>query len=230
VRTSKNVVIVVATLLDFDGVLVDSEPVHLAAFNDVLAPRGIVISEPEYAQRYLSLDDAGVFRAVLSQGGRTLREEEVRALVAAKSPAFMARFEASFRVFPGARELIARRAARGPVAIVSGALEHEITFALGKLDAREDIAFIVSAEHPCASKPDPAPFLAALEKLRALGHSDSAVVVEDSIGGVKAAKRAGLRCIAVTHTSTSSELLGAGADATVDDLASLTDELLEGSA
>jgi beta-phosphoglucomutase len=220
---------VIATLLDFDGVLVDSEPVHLAAFNDVLAPNGLAISEHDYAQRYLSLDDAGVFRSVLSQGGRTLREEEVRSLVAAKSPRFMARFQAAFRVFPGARELIVRRAARGPVGIVSGALEHEITFALDKLDARKEISFVVSAEHASASKPDPAPFLYALEKLRRLGHDGPVVVVEDSVGGVQAATRAGLRCIAVTHTCASAELLRAGAAAAVDGLALLTDDLLEGT-
>jgi HAD superfamily hydrolase (TIGR01509 family) len=218
---------VIATLLDFDGVLVDSEPVHLAAFNDVLAPNGLAISEHDYAQRYLSLDDAGVFRSVLSQEGRTLREEEVRSLVAAKSPRFMARFQAAFRVFPGARELIVRRAGRGPVAIVSGALEHEIAFALDKMDARKDISFVVSAEHTPASKPDPAPFLLALEKLRCMGHQGAVIVVEDSIGGVQAATRAGLRCVAVTHTCASSELLRAGAAAAVDGLPLLTDELLE---
>jgi beta-phosphoglucomutase len=230
VRTSKSVVIVIATLLDFDGVLVDSEPVHLAAFNDVLASNGIAIDEQEYAERYLSLDDAGVFRSVLSQRGRTLREEEVRSLVAAKSPRFMERFQAAFRVFPGARELIARRAARGPVAIVSGALEGEIAYALSKLGAEGHIAFIVSAEHAHASKPDPAPFLVALERLRNLGHAGASVVVEDSIGGVQSAKSAGLRCLAVTHTCASDELRAAGADVIVGDLASLTDELFEGAA
>jgi beta-phosphoglucomutase len=218
---------VIATLLDFDGVLVDSEPVHLAAFNDVLAPSGITIDSRDYLERYLSLDDAGVFRAVLSRGGRTLREEEVRAMVAAKAPRFMTRFETSFRVFPGARELIARRVARGPVAIVSGALEPEIRYALGALGAAEALAFIVSAEQTPASKPDPAPYLLALERLREGGHREGAVVVEDSAGGVLAAKRAGLRCIAVTHSCGKKELESAGADAVVDHLDAVTDALLE---
>src|ERR1700722_6642023 len=128
-----------ATLLDFDGVLVDSEPVHLAAFNDVFAGHGIALGEKEYLERYLSLDDAGVFRAVLSRGKKTLREEDVRACVAAKAPRFMARFHESFRTFPGAPELIMRRAARGPVGIVSGALEGEILFALEKMGVRRAI-------------------------------------------------------------------------------------------
>jgi len=102
-------------------------------------------------------------------------------MVAAKAPRFMTRFETSFRVFPGARELIARRAARGPVAIVSGALEPEIRYALGALGAAEALAFIVSAEQTPASKPDPAPYLLAIERLRESGHREGAVVVEARI-------------------------------------------------
>ena len=217
----------IATLLDFDGVLVDSEPVHLAAFNDVLARHGIAITEQEYSKRYLSLDDAGVFRAVLSRGGRTLREDEVRTLVAAKAPKFMERFEDGFRAFPGAAELIERRAARGPVCIVSGALEREIEFALTKMGVRARISLVVSAEKASASKPDPASFLLAVSELRRLGHDGAAVVVEDSIGGVTAAKRAALRCVAVSHSYSRNDLLGAGADVVVANLAGLTDAVLE---
>jgi HAD superfamily hydrolase (TIGR01509 family) len=219
-----------ATLLDFDGVLVDSEPVHLAAFNDVLSRYDLVIDEAEYVDRYLSLDDASVFRVALSKSGRTLREEDVRALVAAKSPRFMARFAEAFRVFPGAAELLARRAARGPVGIVSGALEQEIVFALERMGRRAAVSFIVSAERAQASKPDPAPFLAAKGELGRLGFEGAAVVVEDSTGGIKAAKRAGLRCVAVAHTLCAEDLARAGADAVVADLASLTDAVLEGDA
>jgi len=217
----------IATLLDFDGVLVDSEPVHLAAFNDVLARHGVAITEAEYGKRYLSLDDAGVFRAVLSRGGRTLREDEVRTLVAAKAPRFMERFEEAFRPFPGAADLIARRAARGPVGIVSGALESEIEFALKKMDVRKSVAFIVSAEKTLASKPDPASFLLGVSELQRIGHQGGAVAVEDSIGGVTAAKRAGLRCIGVSHSYSRDDLLLAGADAVVANLAALTDGVLE---
>jgi beta-phosphoglucomutase len=218
---------VIATLLDFDGVLVDSEPVHLAAFNDVLAERGMGIDASTYAERYLSLDDAGVFRDVLASAGRAPDDQEVRALVDAKSPRFLARFAAGFRVFPGAADLVARRAGRGPVGIVSGALESEIMFALKKMGVASAVAFVVSAERTSASKPDPAPYRLALEELHLMGHAARAVVVEDSLGGVTSAKRARLRCVAVSHSYSARELACAGADAVVADLASLTDELLE---
>ena len=221
----------VATLLDFDGVLVDSEPVHLAAFNDALAPRGLAISERDYLERFLSLDDASVFRALIAARGRTLSEEDVRSLVAAKAARFMDRFVASFRVFPGAHDLVMRRAALGPVGIVSGALEREIVFALDRMGVRSAISFIVSAESSPASKPDPAPFLAAIKELARVapaGGVAQPTVVEDSTGGVLAAKRAGLRCVAVAHSVPRDDLLRAGADAAVGDLLALTDALLDG--
>jgi beta-phosphoglucomutase-like phosphatase (HAD superfamily) len=218
---------VIATLFDFDGVLVDSEPVHLAAFNDVLTPRGLAITAPDYVKRFLSLDDAGVFRAVIARRGQTLSEVDVRSLVAAKAERFMDRFGAAFRVFPGAEELVLRRAALGLVGIVSGALEHEIVFALEKMGVRSKVAFVVSAESSPASKPDPAPFLAALKELAGRGAGANAVVVEDSLGGVQSAKGAGLRCVGVAHSCPRDDLLRAGADAAVDDLASLTDAVLD---
>jgi beta-phosphoglucomutase-like phosphatase (HAD superfamily) len=219
---------VFATLLDFDGVLVDSEPVHLAAFNDVLAPFGVTIGTSEYVEKYLSLDDAGVFEAVLARAGRAPEEREVRALIEAKHPRFLARFGESFRVFPGAPELVERRARRGPVAIVSGALQAEIEFALERMGVRGHIQVVVAAEQSPASKPDPGPYVTALHELRRLGHSGPAVAVEDSVGGVRSAKGAGVRCVALTHTYAASALLQAGADAVAEDLPSLTETLLEG--
>ena len=225
----------IATLFDFDGVLVDSEPVHLAAFNDVLAARGVIIDERDYAANLLSLDDAGVFRAVLARGAGVARdgavvpdEEEVKALVEAKNPRFLARFREAFRAFAGAEALVARRAARGPVGIVSGALDREIRFALARMGIASHVAFVIAAEHSPASKPDPAPYRLAVEALPARSYEGRAVVLEDSLGGVTSAKRAGLRCVAVAHSYTHSELVHAGADAVAPDLASIDDALLDG--
>jgi len=221
--------VVIATLFDFDGVLVDSEPVHLAAYNDVLAGRGISIDPREYTAHYLSLDDAGVFRAALLRNGRTCDDEEVGALVDEKSACFMARFRTAFRVFPGAGELVTRRAARGPVGIVSGALHPEIAFAIEAMGVGRAVSFIVSAERTPVSKPDPAPYRLALDELRREAPDARAVVVEDSLGGVASAKGAGLRCVAVAHSYGREELLRAGADEVAEDLASLTDAVLDGA-
>ena len=99
---------------------------------------------------------------------------------------------------------------------------------MGRRTSRAAVAFIVSAERPVASKPDPAPFRLALEELRRLGHAGPVVAIEDSLGGIASAKGAGLRCAAVAHTYERDQLVRAGADVVVADLPSLTDAVLEG--
>ena len=216
----------VATLFDFNGVIVDDEEVHLEAMRELVAPFGIELTRAAYDERYLGYDDAGAFRAILEDAGRAPTDDDVRALVAAKKPLYMARIATALRVFPGAAEVVRRRAARGTVGVVSGALEHEIRYCLERIGVLDAVSFIVAAERCRACKPDPEGYVLAM---RELGDA-RAVAVEDSLAGVQAAKAAGLRCVAVTHTYARERLLGAGADAVVDALVELTDAVLEGSA
>ncbi len=219
----------VATLFDFNGVLVDDESVHLAAFRDVLRPLGVTFEDAAYAERYLGFDDAGAFRAMLEDAGRSPTDDDVRKLVEAKKPVYMARIAEALVVFEGAAQLVERRARRGVVGIVSGALRHEIEHCLGVMGVREAVAFIVSAEDTRQCKPDPEGYLLGLAALARAGASAAgAVAIEDSIAGIEAAKSAGLRCAAVAHSYEEGRLVAAGADVVVARLVDLTDELLDG--
>lgn len=219
----------IATLFDFNGVLVDDEAVHLEAFRDALAPLGVPLTEEAYVERYLGYDDAGAFRAILVDHGRPADDAQVAALIEAKKPLYMQRIAAKLTVFPGAAALVRRRASRGVVGIVSGALEHEIRYCLDRLGVTSDVAFIVSAEQTRACKPDPEGYLLAKGELARRGAAGArAVVIEDSIAGVQAAKRAGLRCVAVAHSYPQDELRRAGADLVAEDLSRLDDAALDG--
>jgi beta-phosphoglucomutase len=204
-----------ATIFDFNGVLVDDEPVHLAAFREVLAPYGIAISDEDYLRRYLGFDDAGAFRAMLADHGETADDQQIARLVEAKRPAYMRRAEASLVVFEGAAELVRRRAAAGPVGIVSGALRDEIAFALERMGVSSHVRFVVAAEDTTRCKPDPQGYelaIGVLETIVGEHEARRALVVEDSIAGVQAAKGAHLACLAVAHSYAESELWAAGAD------------------
>jgi len=214
-----------ATLFDFNGVLVDDENVHLEAFREALAPRGIVVSDALYAERYLGFDDVGAFRAMLKDAGQEASDAAIAELMAAKSPAYFRRIETALRIFPGAADLVRRRADVGVVGIVSGALRPEIEHALAKMGVADHVSFIVSAEDTKACKPDPEGFVAGLARLPA---GSRVVVLEDSLAGVQAAKAAGLRCVAVTHSYPREDLLGAGADLVVDALVQLDDATFDG--
>ncbi|HVU00269.1 MAG TPA: HAD family phosphatase [Polyangiaceae bacterium] len=218
-----------ATLFDYNGVLVDDEAVHLEAFRDVLGPLGLELSERAYVDRYLGFDDAGAFDAILRDAGRTPSEAEVRSLIEAKRPRYLARAEGTLRGFPGARELVRRRAAAGPVVIVSGALRDEIELGLSVLGVRDAVQKIVSAEDARRSKPDPEGYLIGLVALaERIGpeKASRALVVEDSLAGVEAAKAARLACVAVAHSYPAADLSLAGADLVVETLDAITDAAL----
>jgi HAD superfamily hydrolase (TIGR01509 family) len=218
-----------ATLFDFNGVLIDDEHLHFAAFRDVLKQIELPLSEKDYFDKYVGLDDFGVFRAVLSAAGRTISVGITRQLVAEKKPRYLARIATELRVFPGAVELLRRRAGLGPVGIVSGALEDEIRLCLDRLDVADQVQFIIHAEQTQASKPDPEGYRLARAELARLGiPGGKAVVVEDTKEGVRAAKAAGLRCVGVTHTCTADALRDAGADAVVAKLEDLDDATFDG--
>ena len=219
----------VATLFDFNGVLVDDESVHLAAFREVLRPLGVTFDDAAYAERYLGFDDAGAFRAMLEDAGRAPTALDVARLVEAKKPVYMDRIGEALVVFEGAAELVRRRARRGVVGIVSGALRHEIEHCLGVMGVRDAIAFIVSAEDTKLCKPDPEGYVLGMAALGRARGAEGAVVVEDSIAGIEAAKRAGLRCAAVAHSYPEDRLRAAGADVVVKALVDLTDEILDGA-
>jgi HAD superfamily hydrolase (TIGR01509 family) len=220
----------VATIFDFNGVLVDDESVHLAAFRDVVKPLGITIDDATYADRYLGFDDAGAFRAILQDAGRTPTDDEIAKLVEAKKPVYMERIADALVVFEGAVEIVRRRARLGVVGIVSGALRQEIEHALGIMGVRELVAFIVSAEDTTQCKPDPEGYVMGLRSLDALApgvSSGEIIVIEDSIAGIEAAKSAGLRCAAVAHSYSAEKLRAAGANVVVQRLAELTDLMLD---
>lgn len=218
-----------ATLFDYNGVLANDETVHLAAFQDALAGLGITLTEADYWAKYLGFDDVGAFSAILSDAGRPASAAQIAELVEAKRPLYRARAEASLPLFPGAAELIRRRAAAGPVGIVSGALRDEIVLGVAALAVADVIVSIVAAEDTRASKPDPHGYLLGIEALAQLipaGDAQRALVIEDSLAGIEAAKAAGLPCIAVGHSYPEAELYAHGADLVVPDLTSIDDATL----
>ena len=219
-----------ATIFDFNGVLVDDEWVHLAAFRDVLDPMGVRVTDEVYGERYLGCDDAGAFRAMLTDVGRSVTDEEVAELVARKRPHYRRRAELGLVIFEGASALVRKRADAGPVVIVSGALRDEIAFALGKMGVADAVRFVVSAEDTAHCKPDPEGYHIAVRFLvdQGLAARDArrALVIEDSIAGIQAAKAAGLTCLAVAHSYKDAELLRAGADHVASKIADIDDAML----
>jgi beta-phosphoglucomutase len=200
-----------AIIFDFDGVIADDEPLHLAAFQRALAADGITITREQYYARYLGFDDRQAILEAFRDAGRTPSAARLREVLAAKAEQFLALVRAGAPIFPGVPAFVRHAAARVPLAIASGALRHEIELILAQAGLAECFSAIVSAEDVRAGKPSPEGFLLALERLRerAAGLApDGCLVIEDSQPGLEAARRAGMRSVAVT-SSYPAEALGA---------------------
>jgi len=200
--------------------------VHLAAFREVLASLGVPFSDQAYWDRYIGFDDVGAFRAILSDAGRESPPSLIRELVERKKPLYMSRARQSLVPFANAADLVRRRADAGPVGVVSGALREEIELGLVVLGVRDVVGFVVSAEDTERCKPDPEGYEIGLARLGPATERARVLVIEDSVAGVRAAKAAGARCLAVGHSTAPSELERAGADWTFRDLSCVTAEAI----
>lgn len=217
-----------AFVFDFDGVIANSEPLHFRAYRDVLAERGLTLTERAYYDQYLGYDDIGAFRAIAQDAGVMLDDASIADLVAKKAVRLEALERASSVLFPGAREAILRMAAAWPTAIASGALKPEIVRVLEHEQLRSCFTTVVSAEDTPASKPDPAPYLLAVQQLSAALPGllpAECVAIEDSRWGLVSARTAGLRTIGITQTYPASEL-EASADIVIAHLDELTPDLV----
>jgi beta-phosphoglucomutase len=218
-----------AVVFDFDGVIANSEPLHFRAFREVLAEQGITLTEREYYDAYLGYDDVGAFRAIADHQGRPFTDAGIGTLVARKAVVLEQLEHDGSLLFTGAREAIRRMAARGPIAIASGARRTEILRVLDHEGLTSMFRVVVAAEDTPLSKPAPAPYLLAVSLLaRDTGlplTGADCVAVEDSRWGLESAQAAGLRTIGVTHSYPAEELTGA--DLVIDHLDRLTSAALE---
>lgn len=200
-----------AIIFDFDGVIADTEPLHYAGLRRTLEAIGITLTESDYYTNYLGFDDRGCVLAALQANGQPVTPEIVRELMQKKAAAYLDSIEDHLVIFPGVREFVRAAAARYPLAIASGALRPEIELILEQAGIRNAFLHITSAEDVSRGKPDPQPFhyaLAGLSQQRpALAlHAGACLVIEDSLPGIRAAKSAGMKVLAVANTHTVQDL------------------------
>lgn len=200
-----------AVVFDFDGVIADSEPLHLAAFRRALEPRAIAVSDADYYDRYVGFDDRDGFRAILADRSVAADDATIEALCRAKARAFAELAAAESEPFAGVRELVVGLAAAPPVplAIASGALHVEVDTLLVRFGLDGFFEAVIAADDVAASKPDPESYRAALAALaRRHGPLDPArcVAIEDTPTGLAAARAAGMRTLAVETTHAASAL------------------------
>ena len=218
-----------AVFFDFNGVIIDDEPLQLKAYQEVLGREGLTVTEADYYGS-LGMDDVTFVRAAFERAGRELTDEVLARVVEAKTAAHRALLEGELPLFPGAVTFVKALARGHSLGLVSMARRTEIDHVLERARLAGYFDAVVSAEDAAACKPDPSCYNGGLELLnrrRGEAHviplrADECLVIEDSPPGILSARAAGMRTLGVTNTVPDRALREAGADSVTRSLADWT--------
>ncbi len=183
-----------AVIFDLDGVLVDSEPLHVKAWKALFEREGIRASEEEFAMGVGMADTEWISLILAARR----RHDDPQWWRSAKNEVFREILAREVRPFPGALDLIERLRGEFRLGVASNSVRETVETALRLLGVRERFEAVVGAEDLTNYKPHPQAYLKAAD---ALGVAPPrCTVVEDSTLGVQAAKAAGMRCVGITTT------------------------------
>lgn len=195
-----------AVIFDFDGVIVDTEPLHYRAFQRILEPLDLGFTWEQYVETYMGFDDRDAFAEAFNTKGQQISHEELTRLITSKALIFQEVIRDGVTPYPGVVELItALHSAGVPLAICSGALHSDIMPILEMLNISDCFGIVISADDVAKSKPDPECYRLAYEKLSARCSwaaitQSSTIAIEDTPAGIAAAKGACLQVVAVTNS------------------------------
>lgn len=202
-----------AVIFDFDGIIVNSEPLIFRLTQEMAGLEGWAVSDEEYYHDYLALDDRGIIEHLYISHGRRVDVARRDELVAWKGQRYQEIIRDGLPPMPGVVEFVNEMASHYPLAIASGSLYVEIHHLLTKLGLREMFSVLATADDCQRCKPDPEVYLLALSRLRALAkfrdqplRTEECLAIEDAPLGVAAAQAAGFKCLALAHSRPPSEL------------------------
>lgn len=195
---------------DFDGVIVDSEKLHMVSALKTSQKYGINFSEDYYFDQLIGFDDVGLFNHLWKSRGKQLSKDELKTLIKNKNHEFLKAIEEHVIFYQGVKDLIERLTEKHiPLAVVSGALRNEIQPLLKKGNLESHFKFIVAADDVNYSKPDPESYEQAYHGMTALIPDlklEDCWVLEDTPTGIHSAKEAGLNTIGITNSLDASHL------------------------
>lgn len=189
-----------ALIFDFDGVLVNTEPLHMRAWIDVLAALKISFTQKDYDDRYIGLNDRDFLKKIFDEKKHRLTPRLREDLIAQKEAKTRAALSKKIPLIDGADAFLKKSAEKYPMALVTGALPGEVYFILETVGWRKFFPIIVTSADVTKGKPNPEGFLKAFKKLSQIKNwtpplaAKDCLVFEDSQNGIHAAKNAGMPC------------------------------------
>jgi HAD superfamily hydrolase (TIGR01509 family) len=209
-----------AILMDFNGVIINDEPLQMKAYQEILKTEGIELTEEDY-YKCLGMDDETFIEAAYQRAGKEPEANKVLEITQAKTNRWREMIADELPIFAGVENFIRKMEKDFALGVVSMARREEIEFVLEKANLADCFSVIISAEDVTACKPDPQCYLEGFNLIDAarmrrgsnpMVHGDC-LVIEDSPPGILSAKRAGLKTLGITNTVDAKALREAGADA-----------------
>jgi beta-phosphoglucomutase len=214
-----------AILMDFNGVIINDEPIQMQVYRDLLAPQGVEMTDEDY-HASLGMDDVTFVRAAFERKGKTADAATIDRLTAAKFEKWKETIAKGMPLFDGIENVIEKFFHEFTLGIVSMSRRREIDHVLESTGLRKFFSTIVSAEDVEKCKPDPECYRIGFRQLDSIrtaqGHlpmtHSECLVIEDSPPGIVGARNADLPALGVTNTVSANELRAAGAGAVAKDL------------
>jgi HAD superfamily hydrolase (TIGR01509 family) len=199
-------------LFDLDGTVADTDPVHIVAFREMMAPHGVPIDEEIYRTRISGRTNA----AILAEFFPDWSVERHEIFADEKEACFRERARSLIEPMPGLIDLIDTSRAQGiPLGVVTNAPRANADFMLGTLGIADRFDTVVLAEELAHGKPHPLPYATGVMRLGA--DAGRSIAFEDSVAGLTSARDAGLCAIGIASSQPEEVLYGAGATLVVAD-------------
>jgi beta-phosphoglucomutase len=203
-----------AVIFDFDGVLVNSEPLHYRAFSEVLRGEKIELSEEEYYKELIGTDDKGAIRHVFARRNLPLDNKTMLRILARKTEQMMDLIDRLRpAALPGADEFVRGLWRKYPLAICSGALREEIEALLEGIGLRDCFQTIIAAEDVTKGKPDPEGYLLTTRMLSERMKQDlkpsDILIIEDAPAVIERVRPLGFKVLGVATSYFIDKLSGA---------------------
>ena len=202
-----------ALIFDMDGTMVNSMPYHAKSWVEFTRRHGIQIDLPDLMRRTTGRNGMECMRELFQ---RDLDEAQAWALIHEKETIYRELFAPVFSEVAGFRAFSEQALARGlKIGVGTAGDRHNIAFVFGHLKMRTPPHAVVGGDEGLSGKPEPAIFLEAARRMNA--QAKASIVFEDAPFGIEAARRAGMRAVAICTTHSPEELSGPHVIASVRD-------------
>lgn len=215
-----------AIFFDFNGVIIDDEPLQMAAYKELLREHGVDLSESDYYNA-LGMDDRTFVRYAFERANKSVSDDDLKLMMDAKTLRHREMIAEELPLFPGVVTFLKAAAREYSLGLVSMAVRDEIEYVLERARLLRLFSVVVSAEDVSACKPAPECYQTAFRKLNEKRQAErrlplfpaECLVVEDSPPGIASGRGAGMRTLGITNTVTEQQLRAAGADVVTASLA-----------